>query len=109
MQPIGAVLEKFLTLIKPTWPGITSAWSQNLSEQLVFAARTTLRRNLTFIFESRFRAELFQTLEEWALASDANYENSKQKIDRILSNRNPILAKLIPSEGISKCLMSFGF
>lgn len=109
MRPIGAIPDKLLSLVNPTWPGVTSVFSQNLSEQLIFAARTTLRHNLTSILEARFRAELFETLKEWALASDANYENTKQKLDRILSNRNPILARLIPSEGISKCLMSFGF
>lgn len=75
---------------------------------LLEVAKKCLIWNLSFLFEPSFRVSTLRILESWA-KNGIQYDQARESLNHLITRRNPISKKLVPSWAISQVLVSFGF
>jgi len=72
------------------------------------AAKKAFTRNASNILERRFRRDTLKILLKWSHQA-VDYDWAHSELLKTFSRRNRLIAKLIPSSGISQALMAYGF
>lgn len=112
------VISRLASLFIPTFAHMELEWDRmRITEETDDKVREgierkclerALTRNISFLFEPRFRLALLRALSKW-IDKESTYLAAKSEVESALKARGRLGSYLFSSHGLSRILMSYGF